>query len=174
MSSPATSQSVKPTEVPPSQVQSQDLVATLPAPVLRLLVLFAWPISLLRRAIEVVCWKSGRRVDSWMVVGAWWAVCLGASHAFRYVELEMWLIKGIYCLLCYLRLWCPCHPCTCPAKWFSRLRTAYKRLQRPRHFSSPCPTCTPYTRSYLPRPFLPSRPSMTGSRNSGHSAYLAD
>lgn len=75
-------------QVPPPEpqvLQSQDLVASLPAPVFRLLILFAYPISALRTVIEVLCWKTGRRVQSWMVLGAWWAVCLGSKHAFRWL-----------------------------------------------------------------------------------------
>ncbi|WVQ67685.1 uncharacterized protein L199_005889 [Kwoniella botswanensis] len=72
---------------PPQPVilQSSDLIASLPAPFLRLLVLFARPISFFRSLLEVLLWRSGRRVQSWMVVGAWWALCLGSSHAFRYL-----------------------------------------------------------------------------------------
>ncbi|WVW83900.1 hypothetical protein I302_105922 [Kwoniella bestiolae CBS 10118] len=70
---------------PPVILQSSDLVSSLPAPFLRLLVLFARPMSFFRTLLEVILWRSGRRVQSWMVVGAWWAVCLGSSHAFRYL-----------------------------------------------------------------------------------------
>lgn len=69
----------------PQVLQSQDLVASLPAPVFRLLVIFAYPISKLRTALEIICWKPGRRVQSWMLVGAWWGVCLGSKHVFRWL-----------------------------------------------------------------------------------------
>lgn len=69
----------------PQVLQSQDLVASLPAPVFRLLVIFAYPISKLRTALEIVCWKPGRRVQSWMLVGAWWGICLGSKHIFRWL-----------------------------------------------------------------------------------------
>lgn len=69
----------------PQVLQSQDLVASLPAPVFRLLIIFAYPISVLRTALEVLCWKTGRRVQSWMVLGAWWGICLGSTHAFRWL-----------------------------------------------------------------------------------------
>ncbi|ORY34034.1 integral peroxisomal membrane peroxin-domain-containing protein [Naematelia encephala] len=75
----------KPSESSPQVIQSPDLIASLPAPVFRLLVIAAWPISLLRSVLEVVCWKPGRRVESWILVGMWWGLCLGASHAFRYL-----------------------------------------------------------------------------------------
>lgn len=64
-------------------IQSQDLVASLPGPVFRLLILFAGPIAVLRFCLEVSLWKNGRRVESWMLLGAWWAVCLGSAHAFK-------------------------------------------------------------------------------------------
>lgn len=70
----------KPAE-PPS-----DLVSSLPAPIVRLLILFGRPIAWLRIAVEVLSWKAGRRVESWMVVGAWWGICLGAGHAFKCVS----------------------------------------------------------------------------------------
>ncbi|WRT66355.1 uncharacterized protein IL334_003310 [Kwoniella shivajii] len=70
---------------PPIILQTSDLVSSLPAPFLRLLVLFARPIALLRKALEVLFWRGARRVQSWMVVGAWWALCLGSSHAFKYL-----------------------------------------------------------------------------------------
>ncbi|OCF36853.1 hypothetical protein I316_01450 [Kwoniella heveanensis BCC8398] len=66
-------------------LQSSDIITSIPGPLLRLLVLFARPISLFRDALEVLSWRAGRRVQSWMVVGAWWAVCLGAGHAFMYL-----------------------------------------------------------------------------------------
>ncbi|KAL7421845.1 hypothetical protein Q5752_003616 [Cryptotrichosporon argae] len=74
---------------PPSDagptIPPTDLVASLPAPILRLLVLLARPIALLRAAIEVALWKPGRRVESWMLLLAWWSVCLGAGHAFKFL-----------------------------------------------------------------------------------------
>ncbi|WWC61858.1 uncharacterized protein I303_104443 [Kwoniella dejecticola CBS 10117] len=70
---------------PPIILQSSELVSSLPAPFLRLLVLFARPISLFRTTLEILLWRNGRRAQSWMIVGAWWALCLGSSHAFRYL-----------------------------------------------------------------------------------------
>lgn len=67
----------------PQVSPNDDLVSSLPAPIVRLLVLFARPIAWLRIAIEVLSWKAGRRVESWMVVGGWWGICLGAGHAFK-------------------------------------------------------------------------------------------
>ncbi|WVQ72573.1 hypothetical protein IAR50_002131 [Cryptococcus sp. DSM 104548] len=69
----------------PTTLQSHDLVASLPAPYLRLLVLFARPIKAARHALEVLLWTPGRRVESWIVVAAWWALCLGSQPAFRYL-----------------------------------------------------------------------------------------
>lgn len=81
----APSLGMTPAAVEPQVLQSQDLVASLPAPVFRLLVLFAYPISALRTVLEVLCWKAGRRVQSWMVLAGWWGVCLGSKHAFRWL-----------------------------------------------------------------------------------------
>ncbi|WVR07020.1 hypothetical protein IAU60_004059 [Kwoniella sp. DSM 27419] len=69
----------------PNILHSSDLVASLPAPFLRLLVLFARPLSFVRHALEVLSWRGGKRVQSWMVVGAWWAVCLGSGYIFMYL-----------------------------------------------------------------------------------------
>lgn len=73
------------TESQTQTYQSQDLVASLPAPIFRLLVIFSRPIALLRASLEVLCWKGGKRVESWIVVGSWWGICLGAGHAFRFL-----------------------------------------------------------------------------------------
>ncbi|WWC70221.1 uncharacterized protein I206_104171 [Kwoniella pini CBS 10737] len=70
---------------PPVILQSSDLISSLPAPFLRLLVLFARPISLFKSILEILLWRNGNRVPSWMIIGAWWAVCLGSSHAFRFL-----------------------------------------------------------------------------------------
>lgn len=64
--------------------QSSDPTLSLPAPIVRLLIIFARPLAFLRICIEVLSWKAGRRVESWMVVGAWWGICLGAGHAFKW------------------------------------------------------------------------------------------
>jgi hypothetical protein len=69
----------------PQVLESQDLVASLPAPIFRLLVIFAEPISNFRTVAEVLCWKSNRRVESWMVLGGWWGLCLGSGPAFRWL-----------------------------------------------------------------------------------------
>ena len=91
--SPPSPTASKTTTVPPAPeppvLESQDLIASLPAPVFRLLVIFARPISTLRTVGEVLCWSPDRRVESWMVVGLWWGVCMGSGHAFR------WLLPAI-------------------------------------------------------------------------------
>ncbi|WWC89313.1 uncharacterized protein L201_004234 [Kwoniella dendrophila CBS 6074] len=69
----------------PVILQSSDLVSSLPAPCLRLLVLFARPIALFKVLLEILFWRTGRRVQSWMVIGAWWSLCLASGHAFRYL-----------------------------------------------------------------------------------------
>lgn len=62
-----------------------DLVASLPAPVLRLLVLFAVPISVLRAGLEVLFWKPERRIQSWLMLLLWWAACFGSVYAFAWL-----------------------------------------------------------------------------------------
>lgn len=74
-----------PLPVEPPVLESQDLVASLPAPIFRLLVIFAEPISNFRTIAEVLCWKSNRRVESWMILGGWWGLCLGSGPAFRWL-----------------------------------------------------------------------------------------
>jgi hypothetical protein len=81
------------TQPPPSEtlpypggsatLQSSDLVSSLPAPLLRLLVIFARPIAAGKVGLEILLWKPGRRVESWLVVLIWWAVCLGGRYAFK-------------------------------------------------------------------------------------------
>jgi hypothetical protein len=68
---------------PLQPLHSSDLIASLPAPLLRLLVILARPIAWGRVSLEVLLWRAGRRVESWMIVAAWWGVCLGGPYAFR-------------------------------------------------------------------------------------------
>lgn len=70
----------------PEPDQSSDILASLPGPVIRLLIIFSNPIAWLRIIAEVLLWKPGRRVESWMVVLGWWGICLGFSYSFRYVQ----------------------------------------------------------------------------------------
>ncbi|TXT04865.1 hypothetical protein VHUM_03948 [Vanrija humicola] len=63
-------------------VQPADLVAALPAPLLRLLVLFSGPTAVLRAALEILAWKPERRLESYLVLLGWWATCLGFTYAF--------------------------------------------------------------------------------------------
>ncbi|KAL1405325.1 hypothetical protein Q8F55_008954 [Vanrija albida] len=67
------------------QVQPADLVAALPAPLLRLLILFAGPTSALRAALEILAWKPERRLESYLVLLGWWATCLGFTYAFAFL-----------------------------------------------------------------------------------------
>ncbi|ORX36664.1 integral peroxisomal membrane peroxin-domain-containing protein [Kockovaella imperatae] len=69
----------------PPAIPSQDVVESLPAPIVRLLLIFSGPIRGARVCLEVACWRKGRRMESWMIVGAWWGLCLGAKYAFRYL-----------------------------------------------------------------------------------------
>lgn len=73
----------------PAPTPATDLVASLPAPVLRLLILFGGPIATLRSVLEVLSWKPERRVESYILVGVWWGICLGGKYAF------MWLLPPL-------------------------------------------------------------------------------
>jgi len=70
-------------EVSPTPMPPNDLVESLPAPVLRLLILLSGPIAAARSLVEVLFWTSERRVQSWMVLIGWWAVCLSSTYTFR-------------------------------------------------------------------------------------------
>ncbi|BEI87810.1 uncharacterized protein CcaverHIS019_0105280 [Cutaneotrichosporon cavernicola] len=62
-----------------------DLMTSLPAPVLRLLIVFAGPIAALRAVLEVLLWKPERRVQSWMFLLAWWFTCLSGAYVFAWL-----------------------------------------------------------------------------------------
>lgn len=62
---------------------TDDILASLPVPVVRLLILFSGPLAWARRALEVVRWRAESQVTSWVVVVAWWAVCLGGRTVWR-------------------------------------------------------------------------------------------
>jgi hypothetical protein len=112
-----------------------DLVSSLPAPILRLLVLFAGPIALLRRSLEVLCWKAGRRVESWIVVGVWWGLCLGSSSAFRFVLYTVNHRKQAeQAVAIFSQLWYSYHFCPClNYVWALRLRPNLQQYRLPRH-----------------------------------------
>jgi hypothetical protein len=54
-----------------------------PAPVTSELAFLAPHLSFLRRTLEIVSWRSASHWESWLVLGAWWAVSLGGYPAFR-------------------------------------------------------------------------------------------
>lgn len=59
------------------------VIASLPVPLVRLLVVFAREIRFLRTAGQVVRWRGESSVASWCVVAAWWGVCLGGDAVWR-------------------------------------------------------------------------------------------
>ncbi|GHJ89663.1 hypothetical protein NliqN6_6065 [Naganishia liquefaciens] len=63
---------------------TDDILASLPVPVVRLLILFSGPLGWARRALEVVQWRAETQVASWLVVVGWWGVCLGGRAVWRY------------------------------------------------------------------------------------------
>ncbi|CAK9786353.1 hypothetical protein CC85DRAFT_284967 [Cutaneotrichosporon oleaginosum] len=69
----------------PAPLPPPDLMTSLPAPVLRLLVVFAGPIAALRAVLEVLLWKPERRVQSWMFLLAWWFACLSGGYIFAWL-----------------------------------------------------------------------------------------
>ena len=62
---------------------TDDILASLPVPVVRLLILFSGPLAWARRALEVVRWRAETQVASWLVVVGWWGVCLGGRAVWR-------------------------------------------------------------------------------------------
>lgn len=70
---------------PPGSAPPTDLMTSLPAPVLRLLIVFAGPIAALRAALEVILWKPERRVQSWMLLLVWWFTCLSGGYIFAWL-----------------------------------------------------------------------------------------
>lgn len=66
-----------------SNPQMTDL-SSIPPHVVRFVVLAAPLVTSLRRVLEVVLWRQAGgkgRGWSWALLGAWWAVCLGATSA---------------------------------------------------------------------------------------------
>ncbi|GMK54334.1 hypothetical protein CspeluHIS016_0109200 [Cutaneotrichosporon spelunceum] len=66
--------------LPPS-----DLLISLPAPVLRLLIVFAGPIAAVRAVLEILLWMPERRVQSWMFLLLWWFTCLSGGYVFAWL-----------------------------------------------------------------------------------------
>jgi len=60
---------------------------TVPAPLVALLVRLAPPISPLRHVFQIISWQTSW-VDSWLLLGLWWAVVLFAEPALRSVVLS--------------------------------------------------------------------------------------
>lgn len=69
----------------PGPAPSTDLVASLPSPLLRLLIIFSRPIAFVRSALEALTWQPDHRVESYLVVLGWWALCLGFADAFTFL-----------------------------------------------------------------------------------------
>ncbi|KAI0321186.1 integral peroxisomal membrane peroxin-domain-containing protein [Amylostereum chailletii] len=60
-----------------------EFVHTVPAPLTTVLVTLAPEISLVRRATQVISWKTTWD-ESWLVVAAWWGACLALDYGIRY------------------------------------------------------------------------------------------
>jgi hypothetical protein len=65
--------------------QTDQIVGAIPTPILRLLVLFGRPIRWSKHLLQILCWKSSSPVDSWLLLGTWWAVCLGGAALWKSV-----------------------------------------------------------------------------------------
>ncbi|KAJ9099916.1 hypothetical protein QFC21_003921 [Naganishia friedmannii] len=63
---------------------TDEILGSLPIPLVRLLILLAQPIRWTRSSLEVVRWRSESPVTSWCVVAGWWALCLGGNAVWRY------------------------------------------------------------------------------------------
>ena len=63
--------------------QTDEVLDSIPTPILRLLVILARPIAAVRKSLEILSWKSASPVDSWLLLGAWWALCLGGRAAWK-------------------------------------------------------------------------------------------
>lgn len=62
---------------------TDEVLDSIPTPIVRLLVILAKPIYFLRKTIEIVSWKSTSSVDSWLAVGCWWAICFAGRATWR-------------------------------------------------------------------------------------------
>ena len=62
---------------------TDEVLGSIPTPIVRLLVILARPIYLMRKVIEIISWKSTSTVDSWLALGCWWALCFGGRTAWR-------------------------------------------------------------------------------------------
>ncbi|CCA67195.1 hypothetical protein PIIN_01027 [Serendipita indica DSM 11827] len=73
-----------------------DFVASVPAPVTKVLVEFAYPIRLLNRFAFAASWKSSAE-QSFLVLFAWVSICLYGGFFVRYVSLSrVWERYGLY------------------------------------------------------------------------------
>lgn len=81
---------------PPSQNLNPDalldFISAVPPPVVRLLVELGPALSWGRWALQVANWKSGSRAESWLVLAAFWVVCLGAGIALKYVAASFFVV----------------------------------------------------------------------------------
>lgn len=68
----------------PFVVSAEDLLLSVPTPVIRLLIILSRPIAFLRKSIQVLLWRSTSPVESWLVVGSFWALALGGRSAWMY------------------------------------------------------------------------------------------
>ncbi|KAL0956091.1 hypothetical protein HGRIS_002259 [Hohenbuehelia grisea] len=57
---------------------------TVPQPLTAALVALAPGIRVVRHALQIASWQSGAVYDSWLMLAAWWAICLGVRPVVLY------------------------------------------------------------------------------------------
>ncbi|KAG7529187.1 hypothetical protein FFLO_05774 [Filobasidium floriforme] len=62
---------------------TDEVLSSIPTPIVRLLVILAKPIYILRKAIEILSWRSTSTVDSWLAIGCWWALCFAGRATWK-------------------------------------------------------------------------------------------
>ena len=60
-----------------------DFLGTVPPVVTKLLVELSPALSVLRRIVQILSWKSGRMSESWLFLVVYWVVCLGINSHVR-------------------------------------------------------------------------------------------
>lgn len=65
-----------------------DFVNTVPPPLTAVLTGLSPSVTPFRRALEILSWQAPWS-ESWLVVAAWWGVCLLSNFGFRCVRLRL-------------------------------------------------------------------------------------
>jgi hypothetical protein len=62
---------------------TDEVLGSIPTPIVRLIVILAKPIYILRKVIEILSWRSTSTVDSWLALGCWWALCFAGRATWK-------------------------------------------------------------------------------------------